>query len=35
MQKLSPQRINTPVIKWAHEINREFLKEEVKWTVNM
>jgi hypothetical protein len=24
-----PQRINTPVKKWAHEFNREFSKEVV------
>jgi hypothetical protein len=24
LKKLSPQRINTPVKKWAHELNREF-----------
>jgi hypothetical protein len=30
LKKLSPQRINTPVKKWAHELNREFSKEEVK-----
>jgi hypothetical protein len=29
LNKLSPQRINTPMKKWAHELNREFLKEEV------
>jgi hypothetical protein len=29
LKKLSPQRINTPVKKWAHELNREFSKEEV------
>jgi hypothetical protein len=29
LKKLSPQRINTPVKKWAHEFNREFSKEEV------
>jgi hypothetical protein len=23
-KKLSPQRINTSVKKWAHELNREF-----------
>jgi hypothetical protein len=26
---LSPQRINTPMKKWGHELNREFSKEEV------
>jgi hypothetical protein len=25
----TPQRINTPMKKWAHELNREFSKEEV------
>jgi hypothetical protein len=29
LKKLSPQRINTPVKKWTHELNREFSKEEV------
>jgi hypothetical protein len=29
LKKLSPQRINIPMKKWAHELNREFTKEEV------
>jgi hypothetical protein len=29
LQKFSPQRINTPMKKWAHELDREFSKEEV------
>jgi hypothetical protein len=29
LKKLSPQRINTPMKKWAHELNREFSEEEV------
>jgi hypothetical protein len=29
LKKLSPQRINTPVKKWAHELSKEFSKEEV------
>jgi hypothetical protein len=29
LKKFSPQRINTPMKKWAHELNREFSKEEV------
>jgi hypothetical protein len=29
LKKLSPQRINTPMKKWAHELNREFSKGEV------
>jgi hypothetical protein len=29
LKKLIPLRINTPVKKWAHELNREFSKEEV------
>jgi hypothetical protein len=29
LKKLNPQRINTPVKKWAHELNREFSKEEI------
>jgi hypothetical protein len=28
-KKVSPQRINVPMKKWAHELNREFSKEEV------
>jgi hypothetical protein len=24
LKKLSPQRINTPMKKWAHKLNREF-----------
>jgi hypothetical protein len=28
-KKLSSQGINTPVKKWAHELNREFSKKEV------
>jgi hypothetical protein len=27
LKTLSPQRINTPMMKWAHELNREFSKE--------
>jgi hypothetical protein len=34
LQKLNPQRINTQVMKWAHELNREFSKEEVQMTSN-
>jgi hypothetical protein len=29
LNKLSPQRINTQMKKWPHELNREFSKEEV------
>jgi hypothetical protein len=29
LKKLSPQRINTPMKKWVHELYREFSKEEV------
>jgi hypothetical protein len=29
LKKLKPQRINAPVKKWVHELNREFPKEEV------
>jgi hypothetical protein len=29
LKKLNPQRINTPMKNWAHELNREFPKEEV------
>jgi hypothetical protein len=29
IKKLSPQRVNTPVKKWTHELNREFSKEAV------
>jgi hypothetical protein len=28
LKKLSPQRINTPMKKWVHELNREFSKGE-------
>jgi hypothetical protein len=28
-KKLSPQRINIPMKKWAHELNRQFSNEEV------
>jgi hypothetical protein len=30
LKKLSPQRINIPMKKWAHELSREFQKEEVR-----
>jgi hypothetical protein len=26
LKRLNPQRINIPMKKWAHELNREFLK---------
>jgi hypothetical protein len=29
LKNLNPQRINNPVNKWAHELNRKFSKEEV------
>jgi hypothetical protein len=29
LKKLNPQRINIPMKKWAHKLNREFSKEEV------
>jgi hypothetical protein len=29
LKKLRPQRINTSMKKWAHELNREFSKEEI------
>jgi hypothetical protein len=29
IKKLSPQRINNPMKKWTHELNREFSKEVV------
>jgi hypothetical protein len=32
LKKFKSQRINTPVKKWAHELNREFSKEEVQMT---
>jgi hypothetical protein len=32
LKQLSPQRINIPMKKWAHEFNREFSKEEVQIT---
>jgi hypothetical protein len=28
-QKTQPQRIRIPMKKWAHEVNREFSKEEL------
>jgi hypothetical protein len=28
LKKLNPQRINTPMKTWAHELNGEFSKEE-------
>jgi hypothetical protein len=28
LKKLNPQRINIPMKKWAHELSREFSKEE-------
>jgi hypothetical protein len=31
--KVSPQRINIPMKKWAHELNIEFSKEEAQMTV--
>jgi hypothetical protein len=34
LKKLSSQRINTPMNKWAHELNREFSKEEVQIHIN-
>jgi hypothetical protein len=32
LKKLSPQRINTSVKKWAHELHRKTSKEEVQMT---
>jgi hypothetical protein len=32
-KKFRPQRINTPMKKWAHELSREFSKR-YKWPVN-
>jgi hypothetical protein len=29
LKNFNPQRINTPMKKWAHKLNREFSKEEV------
>jgi hypothetical protein len=29
LKKLNPQRISIPMKKWAHELNKEFSKEEV------
>jgi hypothetical protein len=34
LKKLSPLRINIPVKKWAHELNRKFSKEEVQMPMN-
>jgi hypothetical protein len=28
LKKFNPQTINIPMMKWAHELNREFSKEE-------
>jgi hypothetical protein len=30
LKKLNPQRINNPLKKWAHELNRKLSKEEVR-----
>jgi hypothetical protein len=32
LKKFRPQRINIPVKKWAHELNRDFSKEEEEMT---
>jgi glycogen debranching enzyme len=32
LKKFSSQIMNTPIKKWAHELNREFSKEEVQMT---
>jgi hypothetical protein len=29
LKRLNPQRVNISMKKWAHELNREFSKEEV------
>jgi hypothetical protein len=29
LKKLNSQKINDPMKKWANELNRDFLKEEV------
>jgi hypothetical protein len=29
LKKLNPQRVNIPMKKWAHELNKEFSKKEV------
>jgi hypothetical protein len=34
LKNLSPQRINIPMKKWAHDLNGEFSKEEVPMPVN-
>jgi hypothetical protein len=34
LKNTQPQGINTPIKKRAHELNREFSNEEVKWTVS-
>jgi hypothetical protein len=38
LKKLSPQRINIPMKKWAHGLNREFSnslqRKRYKWPVN-
>jgi hypothetical protein len=32
--KTQPQRINIPMKKWAHKLNREFSKDRYQWPVN-
>jgi hypothetical protein len=34
LKKLSLQRINNPMKKWAHELNREFQRKKYKWLIN-
>jgi hypothetical protein len=34
LKKLTSPKINDPTKKWANELNRAFLKEEVQWLKN-
>jgi hypothetical protein len=34
LKKLSPQRINTPMKKWAHELTQNSQRKRYKWPVN-
>jgi hypothetical protein len=34
LKKLSSQRVNTPIKKWAHELNREFSRKRYNWPAN-
>jgi hypothetical protein len=34
-KKLNLQRINIPMKKWVHELNREFSRKRYKWPINI